>query len=81
MFIMLGARNFMYRSDLIKAKKAVKNLTVEDLANGADLSPTTVSKILAGEENIELGSLKRLAQYLEIPIPVLFSEKEPESVI
>ena len=71
----------MYRNDLIKAKKAVRNLTNEDLCKGANLSPTTVSKILAGEENIELGSLKRLAQFLEISTPDLFSEKELENMV
>lgn len=71
----------MYRNDLIKAKKAAKGLTNEDLCKGAKLSPMTVTKILAGEENIELTSLQRLAAYLEIALEDLFSQKEVENVI
>lgn len=71
----------MYRNDLIKAKKAVKNLTNDDLCKGSGLSPMTVSKILAGEENIQLDSLKRLADFLGISVSDLFSAKELENVI
>lgn len=71
----------MYRNDLIKAKKAIRNLSVDDICTGAKLSPMTVQKILNGEINIELKSLEAVAKFLEISADDLFGKKELEKAI
>jgi transcriptional regulator with XRE-family HTH domain len=71
----------MYRDDLIRATKAAKSLTVEKISCGAKLSPMTVAKILAGKKNIEIGSLEKIAIFLEISLEDLFSSKKIENVV
>lgn len=70
-----------YRNDLLKAKKAAKDYKIEDLCNGAKLSPMTVTKILAGKENVDMRSLNKLAEFLEISHSDLFSDKPVEQVV
>lgn len=71
----------MYRSDLLRAKKAAKNYSVHDLCRGAKLSPMTLQKIMEGKENIKLDSLIKLAEFLEISQEDLFGDRQIERVI
>ena len=71
----------MYRDDLIRAKKAAMGLTNQEICDGANLSPMTVGKILAGKKNIELDSLEKVADFLGIDHSDLFSSKKIENVV
>lgn len=71
----------MYRSDLVRAKKAALELSNEAICDGANISPMTLGKILKGEINIELKSLLSVAEFLKIPLNDLFSEKTVAEVV
>lgn len=64
----------MYRDDLIRAKKAAKKLTIEDLVTVTGLNKNTISDICNGKDNPELNSLKKVAEALDIDLETLFSK-------
>lgn len=67
----------MYRDDLIRAKKAARKLTLEDLETKTGLNKNTISDICNGKENIELQSLQKIALALGISMSDLFSTNKP----
>jgi transcriptional regulator with XRE-family HTH domain len=71
----------MYRDEVIRAIKAAKGLTNQEICDGAGVSPMTLGKILAGKRNIEMISLEKVADFLEIPYEDLFGSKKIESVV
>jgi len=67
----------MYRDDLIRAKKAAKNLTLEQLEEKTGLNKNTISDICNGKQSIELPSLAKVAKALDLPLSVLFDTNQP----
>ncbi len=45
-----------------------RNITFEKLAIEADFSKSSISKIMAGQQSISLGALKRIAEALKVDV-------------
>lgn len=57
----------------LKVQRIIKNKTQEELATSAGISRTTVSNIENGRiNNIQLGTLKRIAAALDSTVQELF---------
>lgn len=67
----------MYRSDLIRAAVAARNLNKSSFAKESGLGLNTARKLWDGETNIELNSLETASEFLKIPMQKLF-EKDPQ---
>lgn len=65
----------MYRADLINAAMGKGRLTNEQVAEKAGVSPKVVSAIRNGKENIELPSLRKVADALELTMEELFTSE------
>lgn len=65
----------IYRDDLIRAKKAARKLTNEQIATKSGLHINTVREICNGKENIELPSLQKVANALGLSMSSLFDSK------
>lgn len=70
----------MYRDDLIRAEQAAQKLTVEQLALKSKLNKNTVSDIRHGKQNVELPSLKKVADALGLPLWRLFENSQNRAV-
>jgi transcriptional regulator with XRE-family HTH domain len=64
----------MYRSDLIRAAKAAKKLTLDDLEKSTGLNKNTISDICNGKETIELPSLQKVCEALNLKLSDVFSQ-------
>lgn len=62
----------LYRSDLLRAKKAALNKKDADLLSSDVKSKATVGKILKGNHNVDLKTLRSIAATLEIEMHELF---------
>ncbi|MBK8810686.1 MAG: helix-turn-helix domain-containing protein [Acidobacteria bacterium] len=62
-----------YRADIIRAEKAAQNKTLEDLSAATGLNPNTIAEICKGKENLELNSLRKVADALGLDMQLLFS--------
>lgn len=67
-----------YRTDRIRQAMVGKEppMTSEELAAASDQSRTTVSKILSGNPNIRLESLRAVSEALGLSMQDLFEPKE-----
>jgi DNA-binding Xre family transcriptional regulator len=65
----------MYRNDLLRAAIVNRNLNKSSFAKESGLAIGTVHKLWDGVEEIELPSLFRACDFLEIPIERMFSPK------
>jgi transcriptional regulator with XRE-family HTH domain len=65
----------MYRDDLIRAEKAAQKKTLEDLREITGLNKNTISDICNGKENVEVPTLKKVAEALNLPMSELFKVK------
>ena len=69
----------MLRSDLIRARKAQLQKTLEDLSNETGLNSMTISDLCNGKErNFGIESISKLADALQIPLQDLFKPIEKE---
>lgn len=68
----------MYRDDLIRAAKAAKQLTNDDIAKAAGLSSPTISGICNGDRDIKLKTLQSVAGVLGLQMDDLFTPKPEE---
>lgn len=68
----------MYRNDLVRAKVVNSDLNITSFAKKAGISLGTARRIWDGKINVELTSIKKVSDYLRIPIHELFSEKPVE---
>lgn len=66
----------IYRNDLINKKIEDEGLTIEGLAEMADLNKNTIVKVRDGKE-IKVTTLRKVADTLNIPMNELFEEKQP----
>lgn len=55
-------------STVIKMKMQQRSLNISDLAREADIPRPTLSRILSGHKDPELGHLQRIAMALNLPI-------------
>jgi CheY-like chemotaxis protein len=58
----------------IKAQRSALGISQEELAYRADLHRTYVSDVERGARNPSLQSVEKLAQALELPVPMLFQQ-------
>lgn len=65
----------MYRTDLINAAMGAQRMTNPQLAQKADLDPTTISKIRNGDPKVKLPSLSAVAVALGLSMEELFTPK------
>lgn len=65
----------MYRDDLIRANKAAKKLTLEDLEKSTGLNKNTISDICNGKESIELLSLQKVVAALGLSMSEVFDSR------
>jgi transcriptional regulator with XRE-family HTH domain len=70
-----------YRNDLIRAAVVNKDLDKSAFGKQAGLSPTTVIKLWNGDDNIELATLVKVSEFLEIPLHRLFEPKEEAATV
>jgi transcriptional regulator with XRE-family HTH domain len=68
----------MYRTDLINGAMGKQRLTNEQVAEKAGVTTKVVSAVRNGKENIELPSLKKVADALGLSMEELFTP-EPET--
>lgn len=66
----------MYRDDLIRAQRAAKKLTQQQVADKSKVNINTYRAIENGKENIEVSTLQKVADALGLPMNHLF---EPHS--
>lgn len=65
----------IYRDDLIRSAKAARRITNKKIASSNQMSTTTVSKICNGKTNVELESLRKVAEELGFEIEIQFKKK------
>lgn len=65
----------MYRNDLIRAAVVNKDLNKSSFATESGIALNTVHKLWDGETNIELPSLIKASEFLQIPLQTLFEPK------
>ncbi len=53
-----------------------KNLTQENVAEGAGLHPNYISSVKRGQRNISIGNIERIACALGVSMPELLMEPE-----
>ena len=56
--------------------RLAKELTQENVAEGAALHPNYISSVERGERNISIGNIERIACALGVPMPELLSDSE-----
>ncbi|MDX6696066.1 MAG: Cro/C1-type DNA-binding domain [Blastocatellia bacterium] len=66
----------LYGNELIKGAMAEQELTVADVAEITGLSPTTISFVRNGKENVKLPTLKKIADALDLQLIVRFEKRE-----
>lgn len=66
----------MYRNDLIRSAIVNKDLNKTTFAQQSGIALNTVHKLWDGDEKIELPSLRKACEFLEIPIERLFEPKD-----
>jgi DNA-binding Xre family transcriptional regulator len=70
----------MYRNDLIRAAIVNKDLNKSSFAKESGIALNTVLKLWDGDENIELPSLQKACEFLEIPLHKVFEPKEEMAI-
>ncbi|HEY0545274.1 MAG TPA: helix-turn-helix transcriptional regulator [Pyrinomonadaceae bacterium] len=65
----------MYKPDLINAMMGAKRLTNEKVAKAAHLATGTVSSIRNGNPNVNLPSLRAVADVLGLDVEITFTPK------
>lgn len=65
----------MYRDDLIRAAMGAQKMSQAALAEKSDLNPNTISAICRGKENVEIPTLKKVADALGLSLQELFTPK------
>lgn len=60
----------------IKNFRTSKNLSLKNLAEKIDVSPSMLSQIESGKANPSLNTLKLISKYLEVPMFTLFIEED-----
>lgn len=73
-------RTTMYRNDLIRAKIVNMGLNKSTFAEKSGLGINTARKLWDGATNIELTSLEKASEYLNIPLYRLFTEEQLQEV-
>lgn len=72
----------MYRTDLLKAKKAITGKSNETLATETGLDVMTISEIMRGvNRNFGIFTLNKVAKALGLTMSDLFSSKEIEKTL
>jgi transcriptional regulator with XRE-family HTH domain len=66
----------MYRFDLIRAAVVNKNLNKSSFSKESGIASNTVKRLWLGEVNIELPSLIKASEFLDIPMQKLFEPKQ-----
>ena len=69
----------MYRNDLIRAAIVNRDLNKSSFATESGIALNTVHKLWNGELNVELPSLIKACEFLEIPVQRLFEAQEPST--
>jgi len=67
----------LFASNMRRLRLA-KNLTQENVAEGAGLHPNYVSSVERGERNISIGNIERIACALGVPMTELLAEPEKQ---
>lgn len=65
----------------IKNYRISKGLSLKELSNDIDISPSMLSQIESGKANPSLNTLKLISKYLDIPMFSLFMEKNINSAM
>lgn len=65
----------------IKKFRNIKKLSLKDLANEIDVSPSMLSQIESGKANPSLNTLKLISKYLDVPMFTLFVEEDKEAAM
>ncbi len=65
----------------LKRWRYQRGLSQEDLAERANLHRTYISDVERGARNLSLESINKLAQALEISLPILFSDPSPSDPV
>lgn len=73
---MFSGENMIYRNDLIRSKIVNKDLNISSFAEKSGLGLNTARKLWNGETNLELSSLEKASDFLEIPLHILFAPAE-----
>jgi len=72
----------MYRNDLIRAAIVNKDLNKSTFADASGIAATTVDRLWNGDTNIQLPSLLKACEFLQIPLTRIFEPKaEQEAVV
>lgn len=64
---------------VLRRLRRARRLSIEDLAQRADLHPTYISSIERGERNPSCGKLSDLALALGVPLSALIQDAEQEA--
>lgn len=64
---------------VLRRLRRARHLSIEDLAQRADLHPTYISSIERGERNPSCGKLSDLALALGVPLSALIQDAEQEA--
>jgi transcriptional regulator with XRE-family HTH domain len=66
--------DILYRDDKIRAAQAAKRLTDQELAQAAQLGRSAVSRVTNGAKDVQLSTLKKIADALGLKMAELFEE-------
>lgn len=66
----------MYRDDLIRGAQGAKDWTTEELAQKSGVHYHTVRDICKGKETVQVATLKKVADALDLPLAQLFEPRE-----
>ena len=70
----------MYRNDLIRSAIVNRDLNKSTFSKESGIGINTVIKLWEGDEKIELPSLKRACDFLDIPLHKVFEPREESAV-
>ncbi|MDU5503973.1 MAG: XRE family transcriptional regulator [Anaerococcus vaginalis] len=65
----------------VKKFRNEKNLSLKELAEEIEVSPSMLSQIESGKANPSLNTLKLISKYLEVPMFTLFVEDDKEAAM
>jgi HTH-type transcriptional repressor of puuD len=60
-----------------------RSLTLQDVADGAKLTPSFLSRLERDQANISVANLRKLAQFFGVPMTYFFADEEarPEAIV
>src|SRR5699024_11652160 len=64
----------------VRKRRGVKNMSLRQLAQDAEVSPSLLSKFENGTTNVSVGVLRKIADALSMSVPALFDTQSDGSV-